>query len=35
MKDEQLYLQNIKECIDRIESYTIEEKAVFLKNTIK
>ena len=34
MKDDQLYLLNIKECIDRIESYTIDGKAVFLENTM-
>ena len=34
MKNDQLYLQNIKECIDRIESYTISGKDVFLENTM-
>ncbi len=34
MKDNRLYLSNIKECIDRIESYTIDGKAVFLENTM-
>ncbi|MDJ0898282.1 MAG: DUF86 domain-containing protein [Xenococcus sp. MO_188.B8] len=34
MKDDQLYLLNIKECIDRIESYTINGKAAFLENTM-
>ena len=34
MKNDQLYLQNIKECIDRIESYTMNGKAVFLENTM-
>ncbi len=34
MKDDRLYLLNIKECIDRIESYTINGKAAFLENTM-
>ncbi|MGK7899103.1 MAG: DUF86 domain-containing protein [Xenococcus sp. (in: cyanobacteria)] len=34
MKDDQLYLRNIKECIDRIEFYTINGKDVFLENTM-
>ena len=34
MKDDQLYLQNIKECIDRIEFYTINGKDVFFENTM-
>ena len=34
MKDNRLYLSNIKECTDRIESYTIDGKAVFLENTM-
>ena len=34
MKDDRLYLSNIKECIERIESYTAEGKEVFLKTII-
>ena len=34
MKDDQLYLSNIKECIERIESYTSDGKEVFLKTII-
>lgn len=32
MKDNRLYLTNIKECIEQIESYTIEGKETFLQN---
>lgn len=31
MKEDKLYLSNIKECIERIESYTSDGKEVFLK----
>ncbi|NJM71906.1 MAG: DUF86 domain-containing protein [Scytonema sp. RU_4_4] len=31
MKDDRLYLSNIKECIERIESYTCDGKEVFLQ----
>ncbi len=34
MKDDRLYLSNIKECIERIESYTSDGKEVFLKTII-
>ncbi len=34
MKDDRLYLSNIKECIERIESYTAEGKEVFLETII-
>ncbi|MFB2768823.1 DUF86 domain-containing protein [Pelatocladus sp. BLCC-F211] len=30
MKDNRLYLSNIKECIERIESYTCDGKEVFM-----
>ncbi|NBD17701.1 MAG: DUF86 domain-containing protein [Cyanobacteria bacterium] len=32
MKNELLYLSNIKDCIENIEAYTIEGKEVFLQN---
>lgn len=32
MKDNRLYLTNIKECIEQIEFYTIEGKEAFLQN---
>lgn len=32
MKDNRLYLINIKECIEQIEFYTIEGKDAFLQN---
>ncbi len=31
MKDERLYLSNIKECIDRIEAYTYDGKEAFMR----
>ncbi|BAZ70059.1 hypothetical protein NIES4106_48450 [Fischerella sp. NIES-4106] len=31
MKDNRLYLSNIKECIERIESYTCDGKEVFMQ----
>jgi uncharacterized protein with HEPN domain len=31
MKDDRLYLSNIKECIERIESYTCDGKEVFMQ----
>ncbi len=34
MKDQKIYLQNIQQCIDRIELYTVDGKAVFLENTM-
>lgn len=34
MKDDRLYLSNIKECIKRIESYTHNGKEEFLQTTI-
>jgi uncharacterized protein with HEPN domain len=34
MKDDQLYLTNIKECIERIESYTLEGKEKFMTTLI-
>ncbi|GAB4240069.1 MAG: DUF86 domain-containing protein [Stanieria sp.] len=34
MKDDRLYLTNIKECIERIENYTRDGKEVFLQTTI-
>lgn len=34
MKDDRLYLSNIKECIERIESYTINGKEAFLQTII-
>ncbi|MBP5975019.1 DUF86 domain-containing protein [Brasilonema sp. CT11] len=34
MRDDRLYLSNIFECIDRIESYTRDGKEVFLQTTI-
>jgi len=33
MKDERLYLIHIAECIEKIEQYTTEGKAVFLRDT--
>ena len=32
MKDNRLYLSNIKECIEQIESYTVDGKEAFLQN---
>ena len=32
MKDNRLYLSNIKECIEQIESYTVDGKETFLQN---
>lgn len=32
MKDNRLYLSNIKECIEQIELYTIDGKEAFLQN---
>lgn len=34
MRDDRLYLSNIFECIERIESYTRDGKEVFLQTTI-
>ncbi len=34
MRDDRLYLSNIKECIERIESYTHDGREVFLQTTI-
>ena len=34
MRDDRLYLRNIFECIERIESYTCDGKKVFLQTTI-
>jgi uncharacterized protein with HEPN domain len=34
MRDDRLYLSNIFECIERIESYTCDGKEVFLQTTI-
>jgi hypothetical protein len=34
MKDDRLYLSNIKECIERVESYTVDGKEVFLQTPI-
>ncbi len=34
MKDDQLYLTNIKDCIERIESYTSARKETFLNTFI-
>ncbi len=34
MKDDRLYLSNIKECIERIESYTVDGKEIFLQMPI-
>ncbi len=31
MKDDRLYLSNIKECIERIDSYTVNGKEAFLQ----
>jgi hypothetical protein len=31
MKDDRLYLSNIKECIERIDSYTVDGKGAFLQ----
>lgn len=31
MKDDRLYLSNIKECIERIDSYTVDGKEAFMK----
>jgi hypothetical protein len=32
MRDDSLYLSNIKECIERIESYTRDGKEAFMQN---
>ncbi|MCG6134716.1 MAG: DUF86 domain-containing protein [Nostoc sp. LLA-1] len=34
MRDDRLYLTNIKECIERIESYTCDGQQTFLQTTI-
>lgn len=34
MKDDQLYLTHILECIDRIEKYTIAGREVFMESTL-
>jgi uncharacterized protein with HEPN domain len=34
MRDDRLYLSNIKECIERIESYTLDGKETFLQTII-
>lgn len=34
MKDDRLYLSNIKECIERIEVYTRDGKDTFLQATM-
>jgi uncharacterized protein with HEPN domain len=34
MRDDKLYLTNIKECIEKIESYTVEGKATFEESSI-
>jgi len=34
MRDDRLYLSNIFECIERIESYTRDGKEAFLQTTI-
>lgn len=34
MKEDQLYLTNIKECVERIESYTLEGKEKFMTTLI-
>ncbi len=34
MKDDRLYLSNIKECIERIECYTLDGKETFMQTTI-
>ncbi len=34
MRDDRLYLSNIFECIERIESYTHDGKEAFLQTTI-
>ncbi len=34
MRDEKLYLRNIQECIERIQSYTCDGKEVFLQTVI-
>ncbi|MGI0479379.1 DUF86 domain-containing protein [Geminocystis sp. CENA526] len=34
MKDDKLYLTHIKECIEKIDSYTVEGKAMFEKSSI-
>jgi uncharacterized protein with HEPN domain len=34
MRDDRLYLSNIKECIERIESYTHDGREAFLQTTI-
>jgi uncharacterized protein with HEPN domain len=34
MRDDRLYLSNIKECIERIESYTFDGKETFLQTII-
>ena len=31
MKNDRLYLSNIKECIEQIDSYTVDGKDVFLQ----
>jgi uncharacterized protein with HEPN domain len=34
MRDDRLYLSNIKECIERIQSYTFDGKETFLQTII-
>ncbi len=34
MREDRLYLSNIKECIERIQSYTIDGKEAFLQTII-
>lgn len=34
MKDDQLYLTHILECIEKIEQYTIEGRETFMKTTL-
>lgn len=34
MRDNRLYLSNIKECIERIESYTCDGREVFMQTLI-
>lgn len=34
MRDDRLYLSNIKECIERIETYTDDGREIFLQTTL-
>jgi len=34
MRDDRLYLSNIKKCIERIESYTLDDQKAFLQTAI-